>query len=155
MNVFEEKMKRFLKENNIVAEHLSFQESCHSVEEAARVVNALPEDFVKNVCMIDSHENLVVAIVRGNERASATKVGKVLNNEMPRLATPKEILDKTGFPCGGTPSFGFQARFLIDSKVLEKEFVFTGGGSENSLIKISSKELLKASKGEIVNIRKK
>jgi len=71
-----------------------------------------------------------------------------------RIATPDEVFEKTGFPCGGTPSFGYQARFLIDERVTQKEVVYTGGGSENSLVKIRTSDLLKASGGQVVRIRK-
>ncbi len=45
MNPYEEKIKKYIKDNNIKTEHLSFKTSCHSVEEAARTVNASAEDF--------------------------------------------------------------------------------------------------------------
>jgi len=154
MNEFEEKIKKFIQDNNIEAEHLSFKQSCHSVEEAARAANVTREDFIKNICLIDSRGNLIVAIVKGEDKASMKRVAKALNIEKPRLATPEEILEKTGYPCGGVSSFGYQAKFLIDPRVMEKEIVYTGGGSENSLIKISTKELQKANNGQIVRIRK-
>jgi len=153
-NQYEEKLKKFLQDNNIRCEHLSFNQSCHSVEDAAKTANANKEDFVKNICMIDSDGNLIAAIVRGEDRASTSRVAKALNIERPRTATPDEILKKTGFPCGGTPSFGYDAKFLIDPRVMKKDVIFTGGGSENSLVKISIKELQKANYGEIVRIRK-
>ena len=152
---YEEKLKEWLKSNNVCAEHLSFNQSCHSVKEAAKAANADTDEIVKNICMIDSKNNLIIAIVKGESRASTTNVGKALSVERPRTATPEEILIKTGYPCGGTPSFGFDVIFLIDPKVMEKEFVYTGGGSESSLIKISTIELQKANKGKIIKIRKK
>jgi len=130
MNEFEEKIKKFIQDNNIEAEHLSFKQSCHSVEEAARAANVTREDFIKNICLIDSQGNLIVAIVKGEDKASMKRVAKALNIEKPRLATPEEILEKTGYPCGGVSSFGYQAKFLIDPRVMEKEIVYTGGGSE-------------------------
>jgi len=154
MNEFEEKIKKFIQDNNIEAEHLSFKQSCHSVEEAARAANVTREDFIKNICLIDSQGNLIVAIVKGEDKANMKRVAKALNIEKTRLATPDEILEKTGYPCGGVSSFGYQAKFLIDPRVMEKEIVYTGGGSENSLIKISTKELQKANNGQIVRIRK-
>ncbi len=154
MDHYEEKLKKILQDNNIEGEHLSFNQSCHSVEEAAQATNAKTDDFVKNICMLDSDDNLIVAIVKGEDRASTTQVGKALHIERPRTATPDEILERTGYPCGGTPSFGYNAKFLIDPKVMEKEFVYSGGGSENSLIKISTKELQKANNGEIIRVRK-
>ena len=42
--------------------------------------------------------------------------------------------------------------FLIDLKVMEKPFVYTGGGSEKSLVKISTKDIKKLNSGEIVRI---
>ncbi|MFH2106005.1 MAG: YbaK/EbsC family protein [Candidatus Micrarchaeota archaeon] len=154
MNDFEEKLKKYIRENSIKADHLVFQQSCHSVEEAAIAVNARAEDFVKNICMIDSNGKLIMAIVKGEDRASTSKVAEVLKIERPRTATPKEILEMTGYPCGGTPSFGYNATFLIDQRVMEREIVYSGGGSENSLVKIATKELQKANGGNIVMIHR-
>ncbi len=154
MDKYEEKLKKFLRGNDIQAEYLIFDQSCHSVEEAAEAAHADIRDFVKNICLVDSEGNLIVAIVKGEDRASTTLVGKVLGIERPRAATPAEMLEKTGYPCGGIPSFGYDATFLIDPKVIEKEVIYSSGGSENSLIKISPKELQRANKGNIVRIRK-
>ena len=40
MNKYEEQLKKVLSDNNIDAEHLSFDQSCHSVGDAAKAVNA-------------------------------------------------------------------------------------------------------------------
>lgn len=154
MDLHEEKLKEFLRKNNIQCEYLRFEQSCHSVEEAANAANASPEDFVKDICLIDSNNNLIVAIVKGEDRASTSKIGEILNIERPRIATPEEILEKTGYPCGGVPSFGYSAIFLIDEKVMKKEIVYSSGGSECSLIKISPKELARVNKGRVLRIRK-
>lgn len=150
----EEKLKKFIQDNDVRCSHLSFEQSCHSVEEAAKAANVKATGFVKNICMIDSQGNLIVAIVKGEDRASTSRVAKILNVAQVRIATPEEILDKAGYPCGGVPSFGYYAKFLIDPKVIEKEIVYSGGGSENSLIRIDPKELQKTNDGKIVRIRK-
>ncbi|ABR47632.1 YbaK/prolyl-tRNA synthetase associated region [Alkaliphilus metalliredigens QYMF] len=154
MKQYEEKLKGYISESNIVAEQLVFENVCHSVEEAANTVGASPEDLVKNICMVDNNDNLIVAIVKGEDRASTKRVGKALNIEAPRTANEGEILEKTGFPCGGVPSFGYQATFIIDPKVMEKESIYTGGGSPHSLVRIASQELQRANNGLILKIRK-
>ena len=154
MNKYETKLKRYLHENSIKCDYFSFKQSCHSVREAAKTANVNPEDFVKNICMINSKGNILVAIVKGEDRASTSRISKALDIDKPRIASPDEILKNTGFPCGGVPSFGFYGKFLIDPKVMEKEYVFSSGGSDKSLLKISTKELLKANGGQIVRIRK-
>ena len=60
----------------------------------------------------------------------------------------KELLSRDG------EMVGYEAIFLIDPKVMEKETVYTGGGSENSLVLISPPELQRANQGRIVRIRK-
>lgn len=154
MNQYEEKLKKFIKEHRIDLEYFRFNESCHSVEDAAKATNTDVTHFVKNVCMIDSGGNLIVAIVPGDGRASTKRISKALNIDAPRVATPKEVLDKTGFECGGTPSFGYKAVFLMDPKVMEREWIWTGGGSEYSLVKLSPRYLQKINNATIVRVRK-
>jgi len=154
MDLYEEKIKKYIKDNHLKAEHLSFKTSCHSVAEAMQAVNTSVEDFVKNICLIDNKGNLIVAIVKGENRASTSKISRQLGIERPRTANPQEILQKTGFVCSGVPSFGYPATFLIDPKVMEKEAIYSGGGSEKSLIRISPQELLKANQGQVIKIRK-
>ena len=154
MNEYEVKLKRYLAKHQIEAEHLSFQQSCHSVAEAALASGASAEDFVKSICMIDGQGRLIVAIVKGEDRASTSRVAKALAIERPRIATPEEILDKTGYLCGGTPSFGYPAIFLVDPRVMEKTIIYTGGGSQSSLTTITPQEMLRANQGRVVRVRR-
>lgn len=155
MNTSEKNLEKYMKENKIKADHLLFEESCHSVEEAAKAARASPEDFIKSICCLDSDKNLIIAIVSGNDKVSLEKVTKALNiKERIRIAKPSEILAKTGYPVGGVPPFGYEANFLIDPKVMEKEVVYGGGGSERSLIKISPEEIKKTNQGQVVKIGK-
>lgn len=153
-DVFEVKLKEFIASRGIAAIHMHFEQSCHSVEEAAKAANAKREDFVKNVCMVDEKGNVIVCIVKGEDRASAALASKLLGCGKLRLATAQEMLEKTGYPAGGTPSFGYAATFLIDERVMEREFVWTGGGSENALVKVAPSELIKANGGKVAHIRK-
>ena len=154
MKQYEEKLQKYIEDSNILCEYLRFEQSCHSVLEAATAAGVEPDDCVKNICLIDSEDNLIVAIVKGDDRVSTSRVGKALNISRPRIANPEEILQKTGYPCGGTPSFGFQALFLIDPVVVERDVVLSGGGSEYSLVKIAPTEMQKANNGKVVKIRK-
>ncbi len=154
MEEFEKKLRDYINQHKVEGEHMIFQESCHSVEEAAKASNSSPEDFVKNICMVDQEGNLIVAIVKGEDKVSSKRVGKALNIKPPKIASPEEILEKTGFICGGVPSFGYDALFLIDPRVLEKEIVYSGGGSQRALLKISTSELQKANNGRVVRVRK-
>ncbi len=150
---YEEKLKAFLAERGVCAEHLTFAVSCHSVAEAAAAAHAEPDDFIKSICMLDPTGQLIVTIVRGADKASAVRVAEALGCAKPRPATPAEMLERTGYPCGGTPPFGYPAVFLMDERVLEKAEVIAGGGSERALIRIAPSEVLRVNGGRVAGVR--
>lgn len=154
MTEYDLKVKEYINSQGIAAQHFILKESCHSVEDAAKAMNASQSEFVKNICMIDEKDRLIIVIVKGEDRASTSRVSKALNIARPRLADEKEILVHTGFPAGGVPSFGFSALFLVDPKVTEREYIYTGGGTPHSLVRIGIEDLLRVNKGMVVRVRK-
>jgi Cys-tRNA(Pro)/Cys-tRNA(Cys) deacylase len=150
---YERRLLDWIAAHQLAAEHLVFERSCHSVAEAALAAGASEHDLVKNICLVNEQDRLIVAIVKGEHRVSRGRVATALSVQRPRLAEAGEILERTGYPCGGTPSFGFEALFVIDPKVMEMEFVYSGGGSDRSLVRIAPEELVKANKGLVVRIR--
>jgi prolyl-tRNA editing enzyme YbaK/EbsC (Cys-tRNA(Pro) deacylase) len=145
-------MKDYIESHGIKGKYITFPESTHTVAQAARAARADPGDFVKNVCLMGK-TGLIVAIVKGEDRVGLNRVGEILGIPRPRRATPEEVLELTGYPVGGVPSFGFEAIFLMDEEVLKKEMVYTGGGDDRSLLKMAPEEILKASGALVVRIR--
>lgn len=154
MDKYSKKLRAYIEEVGIEAEVLDFGESCHSVEEAAAATDTDPDDHAKSICMIDRDDNLIVAIVGGKHRVDFSKITKLLNIKRPRFASPEEILERTGYPCGGTPPMGYQASFLIDKLVMNKDLLYAGGGSRESLLRVKPEELHKANKADIQEISK-
>lgn len=148
------KLADYLKEHKVECEHLRFSQSCHSVAEAALAVGVAPSDFVKSVCMEDEKtRTLIVAIIKGEDRASRANVALTLGIGKPRIASPDFMLEKSGYPAGGTPPLGYAATFLIDERVMEKDSVYCGGGSTDSLLKISPREIIKFNCGRVARVR--
>ncbi len=154
MKEFEEKLREYMLINHIDGEQRIFENTCHTVADAASAANASPGDFVKCICMIGADDTLIAAVVKGDDRASTSRVAKALDIGVPRTATPEEIRGRTGYLCGGVPAFGYPAIFLMDPRVMEAEFVYTGGGSPRSLTRIATGELHRANGGQIVRVRK-
>ena len=160
-NEYEKKLVEFITNNSIKAEHLVFETSCHSVEEAARTASAKPEDFVKNICLVnESNEGgttkneLIVAIIPGIKRVDLKKIGLLVQSKRVRFADSEEILQRTGYPAGGTPSFGYAARFFIDRQVMDKTLVYSGGGSQKALTKVSPKEIVSINNATVADLCK-
>ncbi|HIH20480.1 TPA: hypothetical protein HA244_04395 [Candidatus Micrarchaeota archaeon] len=155
MNEFEKKLADFISDNGINAEHLIFETSCHTVEEACASCGATPEDFVKNVSVVNKKTGeFMVAIVPGEKKLDWKKLYVLVGSRDLRMATSEEVLEKTGFPAGGTPSFGYAARFFIDNGVFEKKLVYSGGGSTFALTRVSTDEILRANQGTKADLAK-
>ncbi len=108
MNIYEQRLRSYLQEQHILAEHLSFDQPCHSVAEAARAVDASPGELVKNICLLDSDGQLLTAIVTGEDRVSVSLIAKTLQREGLRLATPAEILEKLAIHVEELPRSGIR-----------------------------------------------
>jgi Cys-tRNA(Pro)/Cys-tRNA(Cys) deacylase len=154
MNRQEERIIAYIEQHELDAQHLRFDVSCHSVAEAAAAAGAREDEFVKNICLLGPDGELAVAIVRGMDRVDTKKAAAVVGCKKMRMATAEEILEKTGFPCGGTPSFGFAAVFLIDKNVLPMPLLYTGGGSQTSLVRTTPAALQSAKRALIADIVK-
>ena len=146
-----------MQSRGVDAEHVLFSQSTHSVADAAAAADAPVEAFVKSICMRPEQgpaaDALVVAVVKGEDRASTTRVGRVMGAAV-RLASPEEVLALSGYPAGGTPPFGFAARFLVDERVMARDAVYAGGGSDRALVRVSPAELLRANGGVVARVRK-
>lgn len=154
MNPYEEKITKFITENQIDAQHICFEESVHSVEDACNATGAEPDDFLKTICMVSSTGETIAAIVPGSYRASTSRVAKALGIERPEVASPEEALERTGYQVGGTAPFGYEATILVDPLVLERNIVYIGGGSPSALTKISVKEMMRVLDAVVVRVRK-
>ncbi|MBI4174265.1 MAG: hypothetical protein HY517_01360 [Candidatus Aenigmarchaeota archaeon] len=141
-----------MAEHSIQAEHIRFEKTTRTVEDACREANCKPDDIVKSICI--AGEQTIVALVLGSQRASTERVAKALGIERPNIATPDEVLERTGYLAGGVPPFGYPAIFLIDPAVMEKQLVYAGGGTPNAIIRTSVREILKANDGVVARVRK-
>ena len=135
----ESRLKQFIKENNIKAEHMRFQESLHSVQQLLRVTG-LPLELITKT-MIFKGEKTVAAMIPAAFHVSVSRLSQTVGFDV-ELANAKQAYELTGYPIGGMPCF-INALLVVDPKVFEKEFVYTGGGSEFSIVKIATAEILK------------
>lgn len=143
MTEYSQKIKDWLHKNNVEAELLKFEKSVHSVEEAVAVSGYPIEKITKSIVMITAADNVVIALVPAEFRASTERVRKFLKLEQrPRIANMEDIERLTGQKAGGNSPFNLpKAIILMDPKLLEKDWVLTGGGDDRHLVKISLEEL--------------
>ena len=145
-------LKKYLEENKAKYKLLEFDKSVATSTEATKQMGEKTEDIVKSVVFYKG-DQVIIAIVRKEDRVDRSKISKALNLTGIKLCSPEETLEKTGYPAGGVPPLGFKAQFLMDKKVAEKKEVIVGGGNQYTLIKIKTQELLRLNKAQIIDIR--
>ena len=145
----------FMQENDIPGEILELDVPTPTVEAAAAALGCQPDQIVKSLLFFVRDEP-VLAITSGPahiERRSIAAHYQVGRKKV-KLADPQKVLAETGFGVGAMPPFGHYSPLptLIDQRVLEKEQVYAGGGSDQALLHISPQTILTATQGTILDL---
>ena len=152
-NSYHKRIKAFLDNTQAKYNHIIYTNKCHTVLEASKSAGEDIENFVKNICLLDEQKNLIVAILLAKNRANLKKISAIVNAKKLNMVPFTEVERYTSYPAGGVPSFGFDAKFLVDKDVLNRSFIITGGGDEYSLIKIATKEIVKLNSATVCEIK--
>jgi len=151
-----EEVERFIREYGLDVEILRFDEPVRTVEEAAERSKADPSEIVKTMIFI-ADDRPIAAMVQGDRRIDLRKLRRVLKADYVRLAKPGEVLKLLGIRIGAiSPLLNSMKRIrcVMDERILMKERVLAGGGSEKTLISIRPKDLAEILKPIIADISK-
>ncbi|MEM1583911.1 MAG: YbaK/EbsC family protein [Nitrososphaerota archaeon] len=146
-------LEEYMEKNKIRGEiiHLRPSEARTSIS-AARAVGCSLGQIAKNILLV-GEKNKILVITSGDKKVNLKKVSEIFGGRF-RLATPREILEETGYGVGGVPPFGHikEIKTIIDPSIKRYSFVYTSGGSEDTLMKIDVDELIRACNGEILSV---
>lgn len=150
-----EDIRRFISERNLVGELVILPTETPTVETAAQALGVHVDQVVKSlVFWTDGTPTMVIA--NGLRRVDRGKLAAELGMSKNRvkLATPDATLEITGFPVGTMPPFGHRQPIpkLMDRHVLEHTEVYAGGGGIDTMLRISSQDLLKATEARVVEV---
>ena len=145
----------YMQVNNLPGEILELDVPTPTVEAAAAAVGCEPEQIVKSLLFFVRDEP-VLAITSGPdyiERRSIAAHFQVGRKKV-KLADPETVLEETGFVVGAMPPFGHTSPLptLIDQRVLDKEQVYAGGGSDQTLLRIAPQIILAATQGTVLDL---
>lgn len=145
----------FLQENGIPGEILYLQVPTPTVEAAAEAVKADPEHIIKSILFTINQEPML-AITCGPSHIERRAIAQYFNvgRKKVKLADPVTVVSKTGYQIGGMPPFGHLSPLptLIDQRVLEKDMVYAGGGSDQTLLYIKPETILSAAQAQVVDL---
>jgi len=135
---------------NYDTEFIEFKEKVRTVKQAQELLDIPSNEIIKSLVMIGDEP--ILCIVPGNKSIDFKKLRKFCENI--RLASEEEVLNITGYKVGGVPPI-LNIKVSIDKRVMNKEYVYGGGGSDHALLKIKPQDIANINRNiEIVNIAK-
>jgi len=145
----------YMGANNLPGEILELDVPTPTVEAAAAAVGCEPDQIVKSLLFL-VHDEPVLAITSGPDYIERRAIAAhyQVGRKKVKLADPQTVLEETGFGVGAMPPFGHTSPLptLIDQRVLDKEQVYAGGGSDQTLLRIAPQIILAATQGAVLDL---
>jgi prolyl-tRNA editing enzyme YbaK/EbsC (Cys-tRNA(Pro) deacylase) len=143
----------FIEQRGVRGELITLAETTTTVEAAAQVLGVSAQQIVKSVLILaDATPMLVIA--NGTARIDTRRLADYLGvaRKRIRLADAATVLTLTGFAVGGVPPFAHKAplRTLMTPEVFAQSEVYAGGGSAQSLIRITPAEIARVTAAEVL-----
>jgi len=146
-------LEEFLKSKGINFK-IRFHGETYSAKKASEELGVEISSIVKSIVFTDERGNPYIVIVPGNKKVNQTALAKEIGVKKLKLATPEEVLKFTGYEAGAVPPVGHKEKItaIVDESILEKEVVYAGGGSVNSTLEISPKDIVKILEPKIMKV---
>ena len=146
-------LQRFIDENQVRAEIIPLEEHTLTVGDAARALGVDTDQIIKSLVFHVGGDPLLVinnGLARVDRRKLAVHLG--IGRKKVKFASPDNAFALTGYVVGSMPPFGHRQplRTLVDTAVMQLDLVYGGGGDVNAMMRLSPRELLRVSDGEIV-----
>ncbi len=146
----------YLTEHQIDGELIHLEVPTPTVETAAEAVRVSPDQIVKSLLFIIEDQPVLV-IASGTARIDRRLLGRHfgVNRKKTGFADFETVLSLTGYPVGAVPPLGHRQKLkvLVDPSVLSHETVYGGGGSETTLLRLPSQEILQHNQAEVVPLQ--
>ena len=140
----------------IEAEVRELPESTRTAPDAARALGCRVEQIAKSIVFRATESGAAVMVVAGGaNRVDERKVRRLVGEVVER-ASPDFVRERTGFAIGGVPPLGHATamRILFDPDLLREPVVWAAAGTPRGVFAMHPRELLRATGGEAVDVKR-
>jgi len=145
-------LQRFIERNRIQATILPMAGHTPTVSDAARELGVETECIIKSLVFMSDGSPLLV-ITNGLARVDRRKLAAYqgVGRKKVKFASADQALAITGFVVGSMPPFGHRQQLptVVDPAVSQLETVYGGGGDINAMMRLTSRELIRATGAQI------
>ena len=131
-----------------------FVKPVHHANQAADLVHCSLGAVVKSLVFRGAEDGkFLLVLVSGKNHVDLERHAKLVGEQV-KLMKPKDVYDLTGYEVGAIPPFGVEGNYstISDADLMTFEHIWAAAGSKNSLIRITSTDLRKLSRGRVVQI---
>ncbi len=147
-------LEQKINDRSIHAELVEPGEPTPTAPDAARVLAVDIDQIIKSLVFTNKRDQAVLAVISGPDRVDRRKLQQATGLKALKLATPDQVLQRTGYPVGSMPPVAHTPPISVwlDQRVQRLDRVFGGGGVANQMIAISPEEILRVTNGQVADI---
>jgi Cys-tRNA(Pro)/Cys-tRNA(Cys) deacylase len=147
-------LEQLIADGTIDAELISPGVPTPTVPDAAAALGVDERQIVKSLLFAAKDGSVVLAILSGGSRVDRKKLRDLTGLRGLDLAPAEVVLEKTGYPAGGTPPVGHVTTLdvILDSGVNDLPVVYGGGGRIDSLLRITPVEIIRVTNATVAAI---
>ena len=144
-----ERVARALREAAVDARIEELTQPTATAAEAAVAVGCEQAQVVKSLLFVCDGTPLL-ALVPGDRRVDRRKLSRAAGATGTRMADAAEVVGATGYDPGAVPPFAHASplRVLVDRRLLHREALWVGAGSERHLARLEPVDLVRLARAE-------
>jgi Cys-tRNA(Pro) deacylase len=143
------------RELSLEIEPFHFPDGTKTAADAAAAIGVDVGQIVKSLIFaVDGAVTL--ACVSGRNQLDERKLAAAAGGSTCARVDADTVRNATGFPIGGVPPFGHSTELpvFVDPDLLSHDVVWAAAGTWNDVFAISPDDLVRASKGTVVDLRR-
>ena len=120
--------------------------SVHSLEQAARERNQLPDQVIRSIVFCVGKDEFLMALMAGDRQISWPILRRYLGQSRLTMATEDEVRRVTGYERGAVAPFGLPRpiRILVDESVFTHDEISLGSGVRGTAVIMTAIDLRRA-----------
>jgi len=148
---------RELLDSNGISYEVIEHTPVYTSEEAARVRGVELRTGVKALVFKTDEGNFVMGLIAADRKMDLRKLAKIVGTRKLQLASPEDVLKKTGCKVGSVHPFGnlHGLPTYLDSSVLENDMVNFNAGLHTVSITMKARDLIRTIKPVVKGFSKK
>jgi Cys-tRNA(Pro) deacylase len=151
-----QRVQDVLKEFNLDFQVVEFSESTRTSQEAADAIGCELGQIAKTLIFKGKQSQKPICVIAsGKNRVDEKKIAQLVGEGIER-SDADFVREHTGFAIGGVAPVGFtfEHALLIDQHLMAYPELWAAAGTPNAVFKLTPQDLLRITKGRVVDVKK-